>query len=776
MKRLTLGFCSVLLSALVHGQIIHVPADQPTIQAGINAAADGDTVLVDPGTYIENVNFNGKNITVASLFLTTLDTSYISQTIIDANENGTAVIINTGEDSTTLLCGFTIQNGYSIDWDGGGGIYCEDSSPKLKHLIIRNNSARLSGGIRCENASLTLANVQLLDNYSRSSSGSGGLGGGLYSCNSEVSINDCKIIANSAGTLGGGVYCEYSTLNLSYVVIQGNTATHPCEGGGRGGGIYCINSDILLTNVSINNNFSGNAGGLWSGNSTITFDSIDLCNIYLNRSPVTRDLISDTFLQVNLDTFSVIQPTSVFASPIQNFAFSIQHGIIQQENADLFVSPDGNNSNSGLNAENPLKTIEHAFCKIMSDSVDRKTIHLLDGIYSPSSNGELFPVYMIEDVDLVGTADSLAILDAEGQDVVLNLVNNFFNVSRITVTGGFKWGYGGGIRCFNMTGNLTEIIIKNNHGNYGGGGICLEDSNPILTNVKIAGNTTSMSGSGIWCNYSNPVLINTLISDNHGGIQNGSALALFSSNPHIINTTIVNNEDKGMYCQNSSNPVLINSILWGHEGDAVQFGSVGSANSITVSYSDIEGGEEGINTNSNGSVNWLDGNMDEDPFFTGSGNHPYGLSVASPCIDAGTPDTIGLNLPQWDILFNYRFWDGDFDLDTIVDMGVYEYGATSFPVGVNELKTQNSKLNIQIYPNPTNGISHFAFHISQYQWVTLKIYDLHGREVAVILDEMLPAGEHVVRYDMSGLPAGVYVVELRAEGDGRRAVSKLLVH
>jgi hypothetical protein len=79
-----------------------------------------------------------------------------------------------------------------------------------------------------------------------------------------------------------------------------------------------------------------------------------------------------------------------------------------------------------------------------------------------------------------------------------------------------------------------------------------------------------------------------------------------------------------------------------------------------------------------------------------------------------------------------------------------------------DISRKTITLNIQIFPNPTNGISHFAFHISQYQWVTLKIYDLHGRELAVILDEMLPAG--------------VYVVGLRAKGVGRRAVSKLLVH
>ena len=92
-----------------------------------------------------------------------------------------------------------------------------------------------------------------------------------------------------------------------------------------------------------------------------------------------------------------------------------------------------------------------------------------------------------------------------------------------------------------------------------------------------------------------------------------------------------------------------------------------------------------------------------------------------------------------------------------------------------KFNTQHSTFNIQTYPNPTSGISHFAFYISQYQWVSLKIYDLLGREVATVLDEMMPAGEHVVRYDMTGLPAGVYFVELRAKGIGLRAVSKLVV-
>ncbi|MCK4695496.1 MAG: hypothetical protein KAT74_07025, partial [Candidatus Cloacimonetes bacterium] len=85
-----------------------------------------NTVLVQPGTYVENINFNGKSITVGSLFLTTQDTSYISSTIIDGNDNGSVVTFESQEDSTTVLSGFTITNGLASDspLNKGGGIKC----------------------------------------------------------------------------------------------------------------------------------------------------------------------------------------------------------------------------------------------------------------------------------------------------------------------------------------------------------------------------------------------------------------------------------------------------------------------------------------------------------------------------------------------------------------------------------------------------------------------------------------------------------------------------
>jgi hypothetical protein len=129
-----------LLSTFLNSTIINVPADQSSIQAGINAAANTDTVLVQPDTYVENINFNGKLITVGSLFLTTADTSYISTTIIDGNATSNVISFISGEDSTAVLCGFTITNGLgggSFPEYEGGGITCRNlSNPSIDNLII----------------------------------------------------------------------------------------------------------------------------------------------------------------------------------------------------------------------------------------------------------------------------------------------------------------------------------------------------------------------------------------------------------------------------------------------------------------------------------------------------------------------------------------------------------------------------------------------------------------------------------------------------------------
>jgi hypothetical protein len=114
LKRFEICVLLLLAPALGRSQIITViqdgTGDAATIQDGVNLSQDGDTVLVWPGTYLENVVCNNKNITLASLTLTTGDPAYIGQTRIDGNFNGCCLKIKNCQIGVTVL-GFTIEHG-----------------------------------------------------------------------------------------------------------------------------------------------------------------------------------------------------------------------------------------------------------------------------------------------------------------------------------------------------------------------------------------------------------------------------------------------------------------------------------------------------------------------------------------------------------------------------------------------------------------------------------------------------------------------------------------
>ncbi len=118
--------------------ILRVPSEFTTIQSGIDAAVDGDTVLVDDGTYKgagnRDIDFTGKAITVKS------ENGPSVTTVIpegDVNNQHRGFHFSSGETEASILEGFTIWRGYTRDPGGGGGILCEEnSSPVIRNCTI----------------------------------------------------------------------------------------------------------------------------------------------------------------------------------------------------------------------------------------------------------------------------------------------------------------------------------------------------------------------------------------------------------------------------------------------------------------------------------------------------------------------------------------------------------------------------------------------------------------------------------------------------------------
>ena len=231
-------------------------------QGAINAANNGDTVLVAPGTYYENINFKGKAITVTS-------SAGAAQTIIDGGGNESVVTFSNGEGAGSVLYGFTLQHGKASSNNRylGGGIYVDSGSPTITSNIIQQNAACNGYGIGTYFASARIENNQVSNNNDQGAGCSGNGGGILVLAAGSVQIIG-NVITNNAASSGGGIALEGAANPLvKNNLITANTARGLFSSGpaSPGGGIYSEGSynDFITQNV-IYNNSADQGGGIYS--------------------------------------------------------------------------------------------------------------------------------------------------------------------------------------------------------------------------------------------------------------------------------------------------------------------------------------------------------------------------------------------------------------------------------------------------------------------------------------------------------------------------------
>ncbi|MCF7920202.1 MAG: DUF1565 domain-containing protein [Candidatus Cloacimonetes bacterium] len=693
MKKVIIMPVMLIFFYLMSGATIEVDiegtGDYTSIQDGINASSDGDTVLVYPGRYFEHINFIGKMITVGSLNLTTGESHYIHETIIDGSDNGSCVRVSSEEAEGTTIHGFTLINGAGDfthpNHRAGGGILLLESS----HLRVIN----------------------------------------------------CFITRNRASD-GGGILAVLGRLYLEGTTICYNKASQYYSGG--------------ITTISM---------------LEVVFSEKNRCSIYNNYGPYANDVCNrdsnNNTYTVIVDTFTVLHPDLYFIlgyfDQLATFYYyemdyNILNSYITEVDNDLYVALDGNDTNSGENPGEPLRTIADALIRAHSDAGNPHAIHLAAGTYSAGANEQILPLHLKEYITLEGAGMYETIID--GEDYNNMLIDRFsshgYAVRDISFENAYSRRYqepfASEMCCrFDPRNEIQDyLLLENVRFAYCGDGfypqefnyyliycersitlhnVIMEDNESRILGIRLQGSASEAEPDTV--NFSNVIMrnnynfrglyyssefnpndrfniINMEYTGNYyehpeyppGGTFVLGFTFLGPSRINIINSTFSDNNTpytgSFMSFYYESDIVMLNTIISGYPDLAIRRAVYGEEQDFLIDHCLIEGGYNDIQGASSAGLVYgyvLEG----EPFFDSDGDYPYSLDYISPCLGTGTLELPeGIELPEYDYLGNPRI------LGSNIDMGAYEWnGLSAYPWGSStgeEIISFDNEL--YVYPNP----------------------------------------------------------------------------
>lgn len=507
LKTLLTTILVICTTALI-SQIIHIPADQPTIQAGIDVATNGDTILVAEGTYYENIRFLGKAITVASEFLMDGDESHIENTIIDGSQathpdTSAAVMFIDNEDTASLIAGFTITGGSGIhdfmyDVQFGGGIAVMNAGAKIENNILTQNNLNddwAAGGCGIGAIAylgdtwLVVRNNTIVDNHATCENLSA-FGGGMNSTmnsiieNNVIEYNTCE---NITGTQADGAGIEIEQLpgslpifaDIGHNEVRYNTLTVGNVAIGAGIIIYGASSSIHDNNISFNEviaNSYGNGAGIYIQNNA---GEIEIRNNDIKENKI----ISEEWARGG--GIALWQPpnkVNIIGNTIEG------NTIVGYDNrgSGIWIRYPGGNMNITGN--------------LIKDNTGPKT-----SINSAAGGG-------------------ICIMDASGE---VRIDKNIFKGNEI---------YNGGGLYFrnSLSTVVTNNVFDGNKSLYGGGISYFNPSDksyglsaitqpwPVFANNTLVNNEAQIFGGGLYyyTNLVTPILFNSIVRDNTAGTGN----------------------------------------------------------------------------------------------------------------------------------------------------------------------------------------------------------------------------------------------------------------
>jgi len=467
---ITLLAFTISLSATV----INVPIDQTTIQGGLSAASAGDTVLVQPGTYAENIYWPETNsiklMSAGDTSNTTIDGSGVSS-VIYMNPQ-TAII-----DTNTLIQGFNIRNGGGVA--NGGGMYLNASSPKILGVSITSNIAtNYGGGLYLSSSTPKLSDVTIINN-------SAYYGGGMYLSSSNPVITNATILGNTVtyNGKGGGMYLDTSQPIIISTQIISNTASS----NGKGGGMYLSNSSPSIINTTITTNISISGGGLYlSGSNPTVSESV------ITGNEAALGMGGGLFLSGS---------NPIITSVVINNNSARDHGgglyLSGSDPAISDVSIIGNTvatygGGIFMSGSNPT---------ISGVTVSANSSGYGGGMYISNSSPTYTDVSISSNVAWRGGG--------------LYLTSSNPTITDVLISSNTATGQGGGIYLSGSSPEITDVSIISNSATDFGGGLYLSTSSPTIQGAFISNNS-----EGIYIESGSPIISGNAILGNGMGLYN----------------------------------------------------------------------------------------------------------------------------------------------------------------------------------------------------------------------------------------------------------------
>ncbi|KPA13575.1 PKD domain protein [Candidatus Magnetomorum sp. HK-1] len=548
--------------------------DYTSIQLAIESASLTNTILVSDGTYIEHINFKGKNIKIQSV-------NGPEKTIIQGNASNSVITFNTSEQNSAILKGFTIKNGISAN---GGGIYISGASPFISECIITNNNAdNKGGGVYCENASPKFINCIFHNNTAETAHA-------LYLSQSSPEIINCTISKNGY-PMGEGIVI-YDVVSSPVIlnsilwnngdeIILQNDATVTVEYSNIEGGypgIGNIQSDPLFIDLDHNNFHILPDSPCLNAGTNINAATIDI-------DYQTRPM--DEYIDIGADearkntkptvNFSSNQTTGFAPLNVQFTNLSTSYDITEWhwDFGDGETSMESNPTHTYTNSGYYSVTLEVISDGGTSEKVRSNYIHVFESVetfYVNASGGQdkytriqsaidvsnmgdiiVEPGTYYESIDYKGKRITIkssqgaeqTIIDGNKTDAVVKFINGEDSgavLKGFSLTNGFSMN-GGGIYISGASSpTIIECLVFNNQAQKEGGGIAVAYSSmPLIIDCEFRQNT-ARNGAGIAClNSSSASFQNTSIIENQALKNGGGVYVYYGSFPDIQYCEISNN-------------------------------------------------------------------------------------------------------------------------------------------------------------------------------------------------------------------------------------------